>query len=273
MSRALTSSSKILVTSHDNHSNNGPDHLRFKISELFEFRQIPWLIAKTTDPSANRFVADLIALQVAIYELDAHLEGNEVIAQQDLVQYWSCIEDRLSVFELTVPPEEYLAEIKVYQQRELDLRSGTTSIANDLTDLYRYKSCDVRLMRRLIYERWPQLRQVLPQQAWLPFDLITEVNDDAEDIYEDLNMYNGNRLLLAMLQHGITEAVFQHRNFVKSCMSKATSQKLPYTCLAMVYAVGFQTLELLDQRKSELSMETLEASQLNTMLLRIQRQD
>ena len=54
---------------------------------------------------------------------------------------------------------------------------------------YFYKSCDVKLLRRLIYEtRLKGSKSFGSLSDWRYFDLVTEVNDDVADILKTYHL-------------------------------------------------------------------------------------
>jgi DNA helicase IV len=79
---------------------------------------------------------------------------------------------------------------------------------------YFYKSCDVKLLRRLIYDRNAALAKVIKPSEWRTFDLVTEVNDDVVDLQEDTTTINGNRFLISLLQFGKKKTVQIFNDFL-----------------------------------------------------------
>ncbi|MBC7885475.1 MAG: hypothetical protein H7X99_08365 [Saprospiraceae bacterium] len=183
--------------------------LRNKIRLLFDYRLFSELSALDIHESVeskNEFTEYLIELQTAIYHLDAHLEANWILNTQTMDWHWQNIITQLSFFDIS--PEranEYLNHIRKYEKHERELRQGKTPLRFDMEYFYFYKSCDVKLLRRLIYEKY-QLSGLAGKLAdWRYYDLVTEVNDDIEDIFEDLNFINGNRFLISLLKCGKIE--------------------------------------------------------------------
>jgi len=164
--------------------------LRKKIVELFDYRLFPQLLeASHVDEALQSvFIEHLIQLQTNIYFLDAHLEANWQTNPQILNLHWDNIKNSLDSFH--IPTDQYTAylnHIKKYEKHELELRQGKSPLRFDMEYFYFYKSCDVKLLRRLIYERF-QLTPVCGMLSdWRFYDLVTEVNDDIEDLFEDLD--------------------------------------------------------------------------------------
>jgi hypothetical protein len=174
-----------------------------KVKILFDYRKIHWLLAESRIPNQTDFLERLINLQIAMYELDWQLENQWNIELPDLKSFWLNIYSRLAEMGLSENQQRtWTKEIVRYQTRELELRQGITPLKHSMEDLYNFKSCDVRLMRRLIYREDVSLNSVLRFSDWLEFDLITEVNDDIEDLLEDLVAFNANRFLFSLYEHG-----------------------------------------------------------------------
>ena len=177
--------------------------LEQKIEALMEYRLFPLLFDESTLPKEEKrkFYDGLIDLQYAIYLLDAHLEANWEVNDQVLQSHWSNIKDKLN--QLGIKQENagaYLSHIKKYEKHELELRQGRSPLRFDLEYFYFYKSCDVKLLRRLIYEKMHLEKTCGALADWRYYDLITEVNDDVEDLMEDLQFINGNRFLISLLK-------------------------------------------------------------------------
>jgi len=65
--------------------------MKKKIKALFQYRQIPELMAQGKLKGKKALYKKLIALQISIYELDEHLESNWEIKKTDLNKYWKNI--------------------------------------------------------------------------------------------------------------------------------------------------------------------------------------
>lgn len=198
--------------------------LEQKIVQLFEYRLFPELI-KMGDPSGNEYHKiwqDLLALQTSIYFLDAHLEANWNTDTEVLEWHWNNINQHLAVFGIHGhDSKKYLNHIKKYEKHELELRKGKMPMRLDMEYFYFYKSCDVKLLRRLIYERYHLSVLCGSLAEWRYYDLITEVNDDVDDLIEDLDFYNGNRFLLTIMAHGKKVARNEFVEFIGLIKSKA----------------------------------------------------
>lgn len=179
-----------------------PKKLRQKIIELFEYRLFPDLIRSggMIEEEKNQFWEQLIELQTSIYHLDAHLEAHVQPSGEILAWHHGQIQNKLQDI-LTELPEshEYFHDLLMYEKHELNLRKGISPLTYDMMMFYYYKSCDVKLLRRLIYERGDLSGEWGTLNEWKAYDLITEVNDDVEDIWEDQDFINGNMFLISLL--------------------------------------------------------------------------
>jgi hypothetical protein len=197
--------------------------LRKKIIDLFEYRLFPRLIEDgTNDKDSSEFYERLIQLQSAIYHLDAHLEANWHTDFTKLAWHWDRIKDKLEDFGIDdTNSGQYLRHIYKYEKHELELRTGKSPLRFDPQYFYFYKSCDVKLLRRLIYEHYKLSPSCGKLADWRYYDLVTEVNDDIEDVFEDLDYINGNRFLLTILREGREETQYIFQSFLKIIADKA----------------------------------------------------
>ncbi len=177
--------------------------LRKKIIELFEYRELPKLISYRNTKWDDQFYEDLTYLQYQIYMLDHELETNWNVDMDIINDRWESIYKSLDVLGVDrVEQDNYCRHIYKYQQHELDIRKGKLPTRLSMEYFYFYKSCDVKLLRKIIYNRNPFLSKVIKESEWRIFDLVTEVNDDVVDLQEDISTINGNRFLISMLQYG-----------------------------------------------------------------------
>ena len=191
--------------------------LDLKIEELFNYRGFEELYALTKEKKTllSGFHVQLKNLQASIYFLDAYLEENWDLDEKVIAEKWSLIFDCLAQFGIKNKMfEHYVAHIQKYERHEKAIRKGILPYTYTLKYFYFYKSCDVKLMRRLILERFPVLKSLFNLSDWKLFDLVTEVNDDATDIFEDLSTINGNRILLTNLIDDKTKCESQFISFL-----------------------------------------------------------
>lgn len=196
--------------------------LHRKIVELFEYRLFPNLLqaSEMSQEEIQHFWGQLIDLQTSIYLLDAHLEAHEETNPEILKWHWAQMREKLEDITGQLPEDhDYFQYITMYEKHELDLRKGISPLSYDIMTFYYYKSCDVKLLRRLIYEKCQLTHQLGDLEDWKYYDLITEVNDDIEDIWEDKAFINGNLFLVSLLLQGRSST----ENLLSQLMNKILS--------------------------------------------------
>jgi len=179
------------------------DTLRDKIIALFEYRQLPELIIFGGKTWSESYYEQLIDLQYHIYKLDHELETNWKVDMKIINNRWTEIYkslDRLGISRKQ--HDRYCRHIYKYQKHELDIRNQKLPTRLSMEYFYFYKSCDVKLLRKLIYRHNPTLAKEIKESEWRLFDLVTEVNDDVTDLQEDIHTINGNRFLISLKQFG-----------------------------------------------------------------------
>jgi len=193
-----------------------------KIVELFDYRQLPTLMKVGHYDRESSLFKGLIDLQVAIYELDSYLESTWKIKRSELKKYWKAMDECLA--NLGVPKNkrtDYLKQIRIYQKHELAMRDGKSPTSFDLEYYYYFKSCDVKLTRRIVYDYVPQLKKSYSLADWRIFDLATEINDDVEDIYEDIDNINGNCFLFSLIIFGPKATAKTFKSFLDTLTIRA----------------------------------------------------
>ena len=203
-------------------------NLADKISELFEYRGFPRLIAAGKMRSDKRQILNdkLIKLQTEIYGLDAILESNWVLDDEQMALAWKQILAALHEFPLKKSEYDYLKTLRRYEHHEKKLREGVFGLHMTMEYFYFFKSCDVKLLRRLIYEQIPELQRDIKLSDWREFDLITEVNDDVADMIEDMETINGNRFLISYLVNGPEITRNDFREFIIQIAERRISKTL-----------------------------------------------
>ena len=168
-----------------------------KIDALFVLRRLPEMCDSAGISWESAFVNSLKELQSDIYQLDKYLESSWELDDDILQHHWQIIFRRLERMNVdSAYSSGNLEEISLYEKREKDMRLGIYPNPGDLPDLYYIKSCDVHLLRRLINQKSQGESHYCPENAWVLFDLVTEILDDLEDIGEDCETYNANTLLV-----------------------------------------------------------------------------
>ena len=226
-----------------------------KIDDLFEYRQIPWLLELAAIKKKKTYLRKLKELQSRIYDLDQLLETNWTIKSKQLEKHWQRIHDSLAGFGIKKKDfTDWTRQILRYQDHELSLRKFKSPLSYSKRYLYFYKSCDVKLIRKLIYKDAPSLKKTIKPGDWTAFDLITEVNDDIEDLFEDMNLINGNSFLFSLKEKGKARTKNEFLKFInkikkesnqrfKGGLSKERSKVSKMTKKAIT-----ETVKLLDQR-------------------------
>lgn len=243
-----------------------------KIISLFEYRLFPQLLDQSEKDSEIKtaFQENLIDLQASIYFLDAHLEAHWTTDKKVLDWHWQNMVKHLSAFGVSPAMSPmYLNHIRKYEKHELELRAGKSPVRLDMEYFYFYKSCDVKLLRRLIYEKYPLLSATWGKLSdWRYYDLVTEVNDDVEDLYEDLQYINGNRFLISLLYQGKETTKKQFADFLNVVKAKATQKtkdtksKKQQRVTELTLQRVDETLKLLDDRVDNITDSDLKSSRL-----------
>lgn len=200
------------------------DKLIEKIKTLFAYRDFEYLyqIGGIKKKKKDKLEANLIRLQQDIYFLDEYLESNWELDPVKLKSYWNRIHQSLSNLGVASRNyDHYSAHIYKYQKHEEQLRTDKDLLRLSLEYFYFYKSCDVKLMRRLIYDKSPIISKTFSLSDWRYFDLITEVNDDVDDLIEDLRTINGNRLQLGINKYGIESAKVEFLEFMQEILKQS----------------------------------------------------
>lgn len=180
------------------------NEMRSKIIDLFEYRKLPELITLGGGAFDMAFYEKLIKLQYSIYLLDDVLETNWDVDMNLIAQRWAVIYNDLSALGISTElHDKFCSYIYKYQKHELEIRDGKLPTRLSMEYFYFYKSCDVKLLRKIIYKAFPSLNKVCTLSGWRLFDLITEINDDVTDVYEDMETINGNRFLIGSYVNGL----------------------------------------------------------------------
>ncbi len=243
-----------------------------KIKKLFTYRRLTDLLKVSGLDKDKEFVASLINVQYQIYMLDGYLESQWKLDKKDLGRYWDAIS--ISLEEIGYSQKQInslVDEIEDYEKIERNCRKDIWPTKVSMKDFYITKSCDVRLIRHLIYKKHPDLNQLWKENAWIYFDIITEINDDVADVKEDLNTFNGNRYLISILRKGADKTLKQYQEYLGKITNKANdyftdkADKGKYKQLAgWTTDRSLQILKLLDTHLTPKNLEKLSTSLLLT---------
>ena len=246
--------------------------LHAKINDLFEYRRLPELIRLGNGGVMDqKFYDKLFDLQASIYFLDHTLETVWETEMDAVENHWKNIHHDLRV--LGVADEKlnlYSRHILKYQKHELELRKQKLPMRLSMEYFYFYKSCDVKLLRKLIYDKYPSLAKIYRLSDWRVFDLITEVNDDVEDVYEDLTTINGNRFLLTILRDGVSAAGIEFSEFLHSLEGKLEGYGDVIDDMTVTAYKG--TKQLLEERLSSLELEHVQSAVITNYITKFKKQ-
>ncbi len=177
-----------------------------KIKNLFTLRLIYDMIYITeiSEKEIESITLKLHELQYYIYLLDKELEENEHPDMESLERRWRDIFVYLE--RCGIPTDrhaDYCAEILKYQKHELEVRQGKSLTKLDPGVFYTVKSCDVKLMRKILYFHFPSISQRVKEEEWCLFDYYAEIYDDVDDVLEDAGTNNGNLFLHTIQEKGL----------------------------------------------------------------------
>lgn len=179
--------------------------MKKKINQLFKYRKLPLLLSSLGKKDKQFLEKRLVEIQKSIYKLDAYLEKKWKTNDEKLEALWKNINSEIRKTGFNDEEIENLTKhIKKYQLHELQLRENKLPTRLKLEYFYYYKSCDVRLMREIIYCFDNEIESKLKLSDWRYYDLVTEINDDVEDVFEDQTTINGNCFLISIIEDGIS---------------------------------------------------------------------
>lgn len=235
-----------------------------KIIELFKYRKLDVLLKKGHYSLDSELANKLIALQSAIYDLDMYLELNWKVTKTKLNQYWkgihACLKD-LGVAKSEY--KDYLKHIRKYEAHELAMRKGKLPTSMSLSYYYFYKSCDVKLIRRIIYDYIPALKKEWSLSDWRQFDFVTEINDDIEDLYEDIDIVNGNYFLISLKENGKQKTQTAFTKYLDKMVEESEKRfakkdsKSQKSLNSWSKSYGKKTMSLLKKRVKNVKLEEL----------------
>jgi hypothetical protein len=186
-----------------------------KIRDLFADRKLTDLMQAGQLEKDAAFMNSLVNIQLHIYKLDEYLESTWELDDESLAGLWNEIDKALAA-SVTDPAlrMDMVREIRRYEKIEKDCRLGKWPTRIGFNNFYRTKSCDVRLIRHLIYRASSSMEVSWKEKDWAIYDMITEVYDDLHDLGEDIHTYNGNRFLISILRKGQHRTGQNYRNFI-----------------------------------------------------------
>ena len=239
-----------------------------KIRKLFAYRRLSDLLKISKLDQDKDFVANLINVQYQIYMLDGYLESQWELDKKDLSKYWNTIHislDNMGYKKKSI--EKLVSEIHDYEKIERNCRKDEWPNKVSMKDFYLTKSCDVRLIRHLIYNAHPALSELWSEKSWSYFDIITEINDDVSDMQEDIKTYNGNRFLISILRKGADKTIAKYKSYLTDItdksnqyFSKKTDQGKYKQLAGWTTDRSLQTMKLLDGVVTAKNLDKLSGS-------------
>ena len=195
-----------------------------KIEKLFNYRKIPYVLKDLAIINSKALLSDLYELQRNIYALDHYLESNWKLSSSNLNKHWKAIYNTLEKLGYNRSQAQDLCKhIKKYELHEIQLREGKRPYRLSMEYFYYYKSCDVRLMRQILVDKSIKTKSKLAD--WRYFDLATEVNDDIEDVFEDMETINANAFLILINERSVNEAHDKFDAFLKHIEHKSSLRR------------------------------------------------
>ncbi len=256
------------------------NELKGKIKELFKYRKLPILLelAGTSKKEEKVFYGQLIELQAAIYDLDLYLESNWELDDAALKEWWKHIYTKLTALKLPKKKHAfYVRQILKYQKHEMSIRYGKLPTSYTMEYFYYYKSCDVKLIRQLIYDKFPKLNSHFSLVDWRLFDLVTEMVDDLSDVEEDTEVYNGNRFLISALTKKKKQTFADFDLFLNEIDRRLEDDKWSEGDLEMLKEwtdeVIFEADEILDELAIDYPGEMIYNSKIATEILNEEQLD
>ncbi len=245
-----------------------------KISTLFTYRRLTDLLKAAGLDKNKSFVNDLIHVQFQIYMLDAYLESQWELDKDKIKILWKGIRKSLSNMGYTGKKvDKMVEEIESYEKIERNCRKDNWPTKESMKKFYTTKSCDVRLIRHLIYKAEPKLEDMWKESSWKYYDVITEINDDVADIQEDINTFNGNRFLISILRKGTDKTRREYTEYLAKITSKAAtyfSDRMDHgknkQLAGWIGARSRETAKLLDTQSNPKTLDRLSDSLLLTQM-------
>ena len=192
-----------------------------KIEVIFRLRLLETFVDCAFAGLRTNFWQELIELQAAIYRLDSHFEHNKEIADWFTGQCWMEIDSRVVDLSGGKSDAGFARDIHSYEKIERSLRGHWRESLPNLESYYYFKTCDVRLCRKLILAQDKAKMTQADRRAWELLDLIGEIFDDLADFHEDLDTLNGNRFALNVLAQGARATARAYRELVERINNRA----------------------------------------------------
>ena len=193
--------------------------IRDPAAELLVGRRIVDFVHLCVVPDQDRacLLSRLGELQKAIYALDVIGENHWDIPPAMLSNAWKQIREKACLIDSS-QVDSGLRGILRYQEMELGIRKGVPVSSIPIGEFYEAKSCDVRMMRRIVggcVSNVPERAYNEIIAAWQTHDEVTEIMDDLLDLSEDSKTMNGNRLLCLAKRIGAGPALKAYHEYLQ----------------------------------------------------------
>jgi len=157
----------------------------------------------------------LTNLQFIIYNLDLYGENNWEISKSIIDSLWNkIVESIVSIGIYEDKAKEILIPMEKYMNFEISIRSGQLPTDISIEEFYEYKICDVQLQRNIILLISQKEIDHILQEAWKYFDKISEIADDLDDLSEDFDDYNCNRILIAANNYDTPTTITEYVKYI-----------------------------------------------------------
>ena len=245
-----------------------------KIATLFTYRRLTDLLKAVGLDKNKALLNQLVHVQFQIYMLDAYLESEWVLNKKEITILWKSIRDSLTIMGYSKKKvDKLIEEIEEYEKIESNCRKDRWPTKESMKKFYTTKSCDVRLVRKLIYHAEPSLEDKWKESSWRYYDIITEINDDVADVQEDINTYNGNRFLISILRKGTDKTRQEYMEYLADITSGAAdyfSERMERgknkQLAAWIGARSRETAKLIDIQSDPKMLDRLSTSLLLTQM-------
>lgn len=160
----------------------------------------------------------LLDCQERLYALDAYAEKTWNLESRQLSAYLGAIYRSLAAIPHVSARHRssYMAVIEEYADVELGIRAGRVPSELPMDRFYSRKACDIRIFRNIVYLVSGEVAPAVEVDQWHQFDILSEVLDDVADVSEDLNTFNGNRLVFRMADVGLDVALREYDAFLRT---------------------------------------------------------
>lgn len=209
-------------------------------------RLLPWMTELLNCPK-DLLYGPMLRFQEAIFDYDQVLESEAIPDRAKLNELWQVMIEHL--IQLGYPAGQaqvLLRQIEIYAHNELSTRDGLELHSLPFKYFYYYKSCDVRLMRKILLDNG-RIKAEIGYDDWIIFDWVTEVNDDITDLEEDRGTFNGNRYLRSIEAQGVLQTLKEYEGYMGLWEKEVCSAASPTKDHEVIKV---KTLEVINENRS-----------------------